>query len=392
MSNRKSILLTFGVCFIFIVSVICIIFILKPDAKAEETIYNGDGVSITYDNSYGEIINVATETSSSGGIYNRHYVIINNIEIELNESCIWIQDELDITIYGFMDIENNYKFVRNGNQWIAENPSSIMIWEGPMNGDESLACYFTFPLADLVQEHTSFNLIFNANGGNLTINSMEVTNGETIGSLPTPTMEGYRFDGWYIGDTLINENTIWNYATDQTAIAKWVKQYIVNIQADNSGYGTITNTIQGNYDEGSTITSIAISNDGYYFKNWQDAQGNIITTSNQLEIIVSNDINYIATFTTNLAQGVNVTSTYGGKVSLVGDNFENLVDEDTIIFVAMVAQQGYEFSHWEDINGNILGYTESIMLKKENVFNNIIKAVFIPINNNNVNTSIDNLN
>ena len=76
----------------------------------------------------------------------------------------------------------------------------------------------------------------------------------------------------------------------------------------------------------------------------------------------------------------------------MGDNFENLVDEDTIIFVATVAQQGYEFSHWEDINGNILGYTESIMLKKEDVFNNIIKAVFIPISNNNVNTSIDNLN
>ena len=97
-----------------------------------------------------------------------------------------------------------------------------------------------------------------------------------------------------------------------------------------------------------------------------------------------------AYFTDNLAQGVNVTATYGGKVSLVGDNFENLNDDDTIIFVATVAQQGYKFSHWENLSGNILGYTESIRLKKEDVYNNIITAVFVLVENNNVNEDINN--
>ena len=390
MSKRKGLFLSLNIGLIFIVLAIIFIIIIKPNVKAEEVGYGGDGVSITYDNTYGEIVNVTSETSSSGGSYFERYVTIYNIEIELNQGYVWAQDELEVIIYGFMSVEHNYTFIRDGNVWVTENPTTIWIWEGPMVDDESPACYFEFPLVDLVAEHTSFNLTLDANGGNVSTNSIEVTNGETIGSLPTPTREGYRFDGWYIGDTLINENTIWSYTTDQTAIAKWVKQYSVNIQTDNSGYGTITNTIQGNYDEGSTITSIAISNDGYYFKNWQDEQGNIITTSNQLNVIVDNNINYTATFTDNLAQGVNVTATYGGKVSLVGDNFENLNDDDTIIFVATVAQQGYKFSHWENLSGNILGYTESIRLKKEDVYNNIITAVFVLIENNNVNEDINN--
>lgn len=377
--------LTFVVSF-FVLILLCgtiLGIILTPNAKAEEVVYDGDGVSITYDNIYGTIINVDIEYYSSG---RQTYININNMEIDLNENYIWIQDEKEVTIYDFWRNIYYYKFVRNGNNWTAENPEGIVILSAGQGPED---CNFEFPFADLVKEKSN-TLTFNANGGNVSTNSIEVTNGETIGSIPTPSREGYRFAGWYINETLIDENTVWSYTTDQTAIAKWVKQYSVNIQADNSGYGTITNTIQGNYDEGSTITSIAISNDGYYFKNWQDEQGNIITTSNKLELTVDKNINYIATFTDNLAQGVNVTATYGGKVSLVGDNFENLNDDDTIIFVATVAQQGYKFSHWEDLSGNILGYTESIRLKKEDVYNNIITAVFVLVENNNVNEDINN--
>ncbi len=383
MSKRKSIFLSLLIGLLVIILGICVNFALKPNLKAEEVVYDGDGVSITYDNIYGTIINVDIEYYSSG---RQTYININYIEIDLNENYIWIQDEKEVTIYDFWRNIYYYKFVRNGNNWTAENPEGIMILSA---GQGPKDCNFEFPFADLVKEKSN-TLTFNANGGNVSTNSIVVTNGETIGSLPTPTMEGYRFAGGYINETFIDENTVWSYTTDQTAIAKWVKQYSVNIQTDNSGYGTITNTIQGNYDEGSTITSIAISNDGYYFKNWQDEQGNIITTSNQLNVIVDKNINYTATFTDNLAQGVNVTATYGGKVSLVGDNFENLNDDDTIIFVATVAQQGYKFSHWEDLSGNILGYTESIRLKKEDVYNNIITAVFVLVENSNVNEDINN--
>ena len=385
MSKRKGLFLNFGVYLIIIVLIIGLVFILTPNVKAEEIVYDGDGVSISYDNSYGTIVNVDSETYT---LRHEVYTIIYNIEFNLKENYIWIQDEIDVVIYGYLDVENNYKFIREGNIWVAENPNAIVVDSAPVpsTGED---CNFEFPFADLVKEKSN-TLTFNANGGNVSSNSIEVTNGEAIGTIPTPTREGYRFAGWYINETLIEENTVWSYTTDQTAIAKWVKQYSVNIQTDNSGYGTITNTIQGNYDEGSTITSIAISNDGYYFKNWQDEQGNIITTSNQLNVIVDNNINYTATFTDNLAQGVNVTATYGGKVSLVGDNFENLNDDDTIIFVATVAQQGYKFSHWENLSGNILGYTESIRLKKEDVYNNIITAVFVLVENNNVNEDINN--
>ena len=387
MSAKREILLSLAIISLMAALGMSLNFVFHPIIKAEENLFVGENVKITYDSTYGQIVDADTEViGSSFGITG---VKIYSVTIELNENYFWDKSEFELRIYGILDLYCDYKFTRNENTWMAENPEEIIVGDAPVGEGVILYCSFMFPLEDLVRENT-YNLIFDVNGGDAALSSIEVAEGGIIGTLPIPAREGYRFDGWYIGDTLINENTIWSYTTDQTAIAKWVKQYSVNIQTDNSGYGTITNTIQGNYDEGSTITSIAISNDGYYFKNWQDEQGNIITTSNQLNVIVDNNINYTATFTDNLAQGVNVTATYGGKVSLVGDNFENLNDDDTIIFVATVAQQGYKFSHWENLSGNILGYTESIRLKKENVYNNIITAVFVLIENNNVNEDINN--
>ena len=387
MSAKREILLSLAIISLMAALGMSLNFVFHPIIKAEENLFVGENVKITYDSTYGQIVDADTEViGSSFGITG---VKIYSVTIELNENYFWDKSEFELRIYGILDLYCDYKFTRNENTWMAENPEEIIVGDSPVGEGVILYCSFMFPLEDLVRENT-YNLIFDVNGGDAALSSIEVAEGGIIGTLPIPAREGYRFAGWYINETLIDENTVWSYTTDQTAIAKWVKQYSVNIQADSTGYGTITNTIQGNYDEGSTITSIAISNDGYYFKNWQDEQGNIITTSNKLELTVDKNINYTATFTDNLAQGVNVTATYGGKVSLVGDNFENLNDDDTIIFVATVAQQGYKFSHWENLSGNILGYTESIRLKKEDVYNNIITAVFVLIENNNVNEDINN--
>lgn len=83
-----------------------------------------------------------------------------------------------------------------------------------------------------------------------------------------------------------------------------------------------------------------------------------------------------------IVDGVNVTATYGGKVSMIGDDFENLADSDTVIFVADVCVDGYKFSHWENASGDSLGTDDSIRLTKSVVMNNVIKAVFVPIGSN----------
>ena len=48
-------------------------------------------------------------------------------------------------------------------------------------------------------EPEEFCVYFDANGGTVSTKNKMVTNGETYGTLPTPTLSGYRFIGWYTG-------------------------------------------------------------------------------------------------------------------------------------------------------------------------------------------------
>ena len=83
-------------------------------------------------------------------------------------------------------------------------------------------------------ENESYTLTFDANGGSVTPQSMNVTYGSTF-TLPTPitTQDCLKFDGWYVGTRKL-ESGIWNEAQDSIAIAKWVASH-----SGDDGYCTI---------------------------------------------------------------------------------------------------------------------------------------------------------
>ncbi len=69
---------------------------------------------------------------------------------------------------------------------------------------------------------TTCKVLFNANGGAVDEVSREVFYGNSIGTLPTPTMTGYTFDGWYTDDGVkVTENTIIETIGNFTLTAKW---------------------------------------------------------------------------------------------------------------------------------------------------------------------------
>ena len=90
------------------------------------------------------------------------------------------------------------------------------------------------------------------------------------------------------------------------------------------------------------------------------------------------------------ANGIVVSATAGGVASIVGDDFENLGDNDTITFIARLAQNGYRFSHWEDDEGNNLGTTDNLVLTKAEAYNKKITAVFVPLDQSNANFDTNN--
>ncbi len=90
------------------------------------------------------------------------------------------------------------------------------------------------------------------------------------------------------------------------------------------------------------------------------------------------------------ANGIVVSATAGGVASIVGDDFENLGDNDTITFIARLVQNGYRFSHWEDGEGNNLGTTDNLVLTKAEAYNKKITAVFVPLDQSNANFDTNN--
>ena len=74
---------------------------------------------------------------------------------------------------------------------------------------------------------------FNANGGVVNQTKQTVKYSLTYGSLPAPTREGYKFDGWYTassGGTLITSQTKVSSTQDHTLYAHWTK---VNIPVNS---------------------------------------------------------------------------------------------------------------------------------------------------------------
>ena len=78
------------------------------------------------------------------------------------------------------------------------------------------------PLEPTIIEYT---LTFNANGGTITPSNKKIKKGDTYGSLPVPTRNGYTFNGWYTsvsGGSKVNASTVIN--GNITIYAQWTKQ------------------------------------------------------------------------------------------------------------------------------------------------------------------------
>ncbi len=72
-------------------------------------------------------------------------------------------------------------------------------------------------------EETIVNLIFDAAKGSVTVSSREAVSGKPYGTLPRPVRSGYTFEGWYLGETLVTEDTVLDSLEDVRLMARWTK-------------------------------------------------------------------------------------------------------------------------------------------------------------------------
>ncbi len=74
-----------------------------------------------------------------------------------------------------------------------------------------------------------FEISFDANGGDIDTTSKDVEYDQYIGTLPTPTRDGYTFDGWYTaveGGSKFTASSKFTYKSDLTLYAHWKSEKI----------------------------------------------------------------------------------------------------------------------------------------------------------------------
>lgn len=123
-----------------------------------------------------------------------------------------------------------------------------------------------------------FTLTFDCNGSSDEFESRLLYYNDTYGELPTPTREGYAFDGWYTsitGGSKVNGITTMGN-TNTIIYARWSKMtYIIKFDA-NGGSGTMSDEIF-TYDEIKALRTNAFIRDGYKFVGWSTSKnGQII--------------------------------------------------------------------------------------------------------------------
>lgn len=144
----------------------------------------------------------------------------------------------------------------------------------------------------------SYTLTYNANGGSVSPSSITVQYGSAYGSLPTPTRNGYNFDGWWTsadGGTQVSSTTKM-VASNTTIYAHWSDAYIEprisNIEAIRCDDDGVEN-MAGDYvklsfgwskGSGSASTTIVVSGLFSYSTTSTADSGTVELSQEQLDV------------------------------------------------------------------------------------------------------------
>lgn len=169
------------------------------------------------------------------------------------------------TVYLTATPSSNYQFAN----W-TENGSTVSTSASytitDLSRDMSLVANFTknrFRInVDKLTSPTSENGGAVSGGG-------EYNAGSTV-TVTATKYTGYRFAGWYEGDTLVSQTSTYSFAAseDRNLVAHFIKQMKISIDIVPSGAGSVAHPELVDYDADLTLTAIPASGSG--FVGWTD--------------------------------------------------------------------------------------------------------------------------
>ena len=177
-------------------------------------------------------------------------------------------------------------------QCLAEDGSAAYTFKA-VDADHSIAVEF---------ERIEYTVTFDANGGKVSPETATTVNGK-VENLPTPTRDGYTFDGWFTsaeGGTAVTPETV--FTADTTIFAHWTKESVVPPTPEHKEY-TVTFDANGGKVDPATVTTVdgkiqvlpTPTRDGYTFGGWfTSAEGGVQVTT---ETVFASDATVYAHWT-----------------------------------------------------------------------------------------------
>ena len=184
-----------------------------------------------------------------------------------------------------------------------------------------------------------YTVTFDANKGTVTPTEMKVRYGDAYGKLPTPTLDGYTFDGWY-NDNGMQVKPEDEVTASHTLYAHWkASTYTVTFEANEGTAEPKPQTVI----YGSTYGKLpTLTRDGYTFAGWSTEQNGGTKVMADTKVKTAKDHTLYAHWTQNIydvrfdANGGK--EAYEPKKVRYGDTYKEFPPEPTRI--------GYEFAGW----------------------------------------------
>lgn len=206
-----------------------------------------------------------------------------------------------------------------------------------------------------------YTVTFNANGGSVSTTSKTVTYASTYGTLPTPTKDGYIFNGWYTassGGTKITENSTVSITAAQTLYAQWaIEQYTFTL-GSATGVSTSGSTASGKKNYNTTITLKATASTGYTWNKWSSSNTSLVadkTAANTTFAMPKGDITMTPVATAHVYSiQYNGNGYTGGSMSNTSHTYGIAKNLRKNTFV----RAGYEFLGWSTTQDGEVEYTD----------------------------------
>lgn len=135
----------------------------------------------------------------------------------------------------------------------------------------------------------SYTVSFDSDGVDM-YDGISVTYGDAYGKLPVPEKISYNFIGWYLGDTLVTEDSVLNHDEDHTLTARWeLKTFTVTLNVNSGSCSESSVTVA----YGKPIDKLPTpQRSGYAFVGWfTSASGGVKISETD---IIDNDMTVYA--------------------------------------------------------------------------------------------------